>query len=67
MKNAPTTTVEEKRRMMDLLKRFEENALDDSPLLDSDNEDAEEVDELQQRLQDVDLGTSVRPSVSARS
>ena len=41
--------------MMDLLKRFEEDSLDDSPLLgDSGNED--EDDALQNRLQNIDLG-----------
>lgn len=42
--------------MLELLKRFEEDSLDDSPLLgDSDNEEDESVD-LQRRLQHIDLG-----------
>ncbi|KAI0642320.1 hypothetical protein C8Q79DRAFT_1013608 [Trametes meyenii] len=54
VKSAPSASVEEKRRMMDLLKRFEEDALEDSPLLeDSDNEEA---DDLHNRLQNIDLG-----------
>lgn len=58
MKTAPSASVEEKRRMMDLLKRFEEDALDDSPLLeDSDND--EDADGLSQRLENVDLGDCV--------
>ncbi len=45
--------------MMELLKRFEEDSLDDSPLLDdSDNEDGDDVDDLRRRVQNVDLGAS---------
>ena len=45
--------------MMELLKRFEEDALDESPLLDdSDNEDEDAADDLQSRLQNIDLGAS---------
>lgn len=43
--------------MMDLLKRFEEDALDDSPLLgDPDNDADEDADDLEGRLQNVNLG-----------
>ena len=43
--------------MMELLKGFEEGALDESPLLDDrDNEDG--ADDLQKRLQNIDLGAS---------
>ncbi|KAH9852166.1 hypothetical protein C2E23DRAFT_868976 [Lenzites betulinus] len=57
VKTAPSASVEEKRRMMDLLKRFEEDALDDSPLLeDSDND--EDADGLSQRLKNVDLDSA---------
>ena len=57
VKSAPSASTEEKRGMMELLKRFEEDALDESPLLDDwDNEDG--VDDLQKRLQDFDLGAS---------
>ncbi len=43
--------------MIDLLKRFEEDALDDSPLLaDPDNDADEDVDDLEMRLQNVNLG-----------
>ncbi|RDX50264.1 hypothetical protein OH76DRAFT_1555794 [Lentinus brumalis] len=59
VKSAPSASNEEKRRMMDLLKRFEEDALDDSSLLgDSDNEDDDEGDDLQRRLQNVDLDSA---------
>ena len=45
--------------MMELLKRFEEDALDESPLLDdSDNEDEDGADDLHRRLQNIDLGAS---------
>ena len=45
--------------MMELLKRFEEDALDESPLLDdSDNEDEDGAYDLQRRLQNIDLGAS---------
>ena len=58
MKSAPSASTEEKRRMMELLKRFEEDALDESPLLDDwDNEDEDAADDLQRRLQNIDLGT----------
>ncbi|KAM5537102.1 hypothetical protein V8D89_009248 [Ganoderma adspersum] len=55
VKTAPSASTEEKRRMMELLKRFEEDSLDDSPLLD-DDEDG--VDGLQWRMQNVDLDTA---------
>lgn len=59
VKVTPSASVEEKRRMMDLLRRFEEDALDESPLLaDSDNEDEADGDELHKRLANIDLGTS---------
>ncbi|KAI0773226.1 hypothetical protein BD413DRAFT_603588 [Trametes elegans] len=53
VKSAPSANVEEKRRMMDLLKRFEEDALDESPLLADEEEDS--ADDLQKRLQHIDL------------
>ncbi|KAI0363141.1 hypothetical protein BV20DRAFT_1007803 [Pilatotrama ljubarskyi] len=59
VKSAPSASVEEKRRMMDLLKRFEEDSLDESPLLaDSDNEDEEGTDDLHSRLQNLDLDSA---------
>ncbi|KAI0333905.1 hypothetical protein GY45DRAFT_1319144 [Cubamyces sp. BRFM 1775] len=59
VKSAPSANVEEKRRMMDLLKRFEEDSLDDSPLLgDSDNEGDDDADDLQERLQNIDLDSA---------
>ncbi|KAI0700015.1 hypothetical protein C8T65DRAFT_709765 [Cerioporus squamosus] len=56
VKNAPSASQEEKQRMMDLLKRFEEDSLDDSPLLDDSDDD--EGDDLQRRLQNVDLDSA---------
>ncbi|KAI0352088.1 hypothetical protein OH77DRAFT_1409888 [Trametes cingulata] len=59
VKSAPSASVEEKRRMMDLLKRFEEDSLDESPLLaDSDNEDEDDADDLHRRLQNIDLDSA---------
>ncbi|TBU30173.1 hypothetical protein BD311DRAFT_659626 [Dichomitus squalens] len=59
VKSAPSASAEEKRRMMELLKRFEEDSLDDSPLLDdTDNEDEDGADDLQRRLQSIDLDTA---------
>ncbi|KAH9893328.1 hypothetical protein C8Q73DRAFT_648077 [Cubamyces lactineus] len=59
VKSAPSASVEEKRRMMDLLKRFEDDSLDDSPLLaDSDNEDDNDADDLHSRLQNIDLDSA---------
>ena len=43
--------------MMDLLKRFEEDALEDSPLL-GDEDDADGND-LHERLQNIDLGAHI--------
>ena len=40
--------------MLDLLKRFEEDALDDSPLLAGDDES--DGDDLAVRLQGMDIG-----------
>ena len=54
----PSASAEERRRMMEVLKRFEEEAtnggLDEG--LDEDDEDGEEGDELAARLEGVDLG-----------
>ncbi|KAL1945141.1 hypothetical protein VTO73DRAFT_2761 [Trametes versicolor] len=59
VKSAPSAGTEEKRRMMDLLKRFEEDALDDSPLLgDPDNDADEDADDLEGRLQNVNLDSA---------
>ena len=57
MKSAPSANVEERRRMMDLLKRFEEDALEDSPLLG--DEDDEDSNDLHERLQNIDLGARI--------
>ncbi|RPD65186.1 hypothetical protein L226DRAFT_501974 [Lentinus tigrinus ALCF2SS1-7] len=61
VKNAPSASGEEKRRMMDLLKRFEEDSLDDSPLLEdsgNDDDDDDDRDDLQRRLQNIDLDSA---------
>ena len=48
--------------MMELLKRFEEDSLEDSPLLDdSDNEDEDGVDDLPRRMRNIDLGAYITP------
>lgn len=53
---------------MELLKRFEEDSLDDSPLLDNeDGEDEDGADDLQRRLQSIDLGASGRSLLRARA
>ncbi|PIL33207.1 hypothetical protein GSI_04657 [Ganoderma sinense ZZ0214-1] len=61
VKNSPSASLEEKRRMMELLKQFEEDSLDDSPLLDdsdNDNEGEQAADDLQTRMQNLDLDTA---------
>ncbi|KAI0741363.1 hypothetical protein C8Q80DRAFT_1194033 [Daedaleopsis nitida] len=62
VKSAPSSSVEEKRRIMDILKRFEEDALDESPLLvgsdNSDNEEGDNADDLHERLQNIDLDSA---------
>ncbi|KAI0675911.1 hypothetical protein C8Q78DRAFT_963923 [Trametes maxima] len=59
VKSAPSASVEEKRRMMDLLKRFEEDALEESPLLkDLDNDEAGEAEDLEKRLKNIDLDSA---------
>ena len=58
VKSAPAASVEERRRMMDLLKRFEEDALEDSPLL-GDEDDDEDGNDLHERLQNIDLGARI--------
>ena len=45
----------ESKCYLDLLKRFEEDALDDSPLLAGDDEN--DGDDLAVRLQGMDIGT----------
>ncbi|KAI0785209.1 hypothetical protein C8Q75DRAFT_723127 [Abortiporus biennis] len=49
----PSKTAEERTKMMDLLKRFEEDALDESELLEADGGE-DEVD-LANRLQSLDM------------
>ena len=62
VKTSPSASTEEKRRTMELLKRFEEDSLNDSRLLDDpDDEDGDRVDGLQRKRQNVDLGASGHP------
>lgn len=49
----PGRTVDEKRQMLELLRRFEDESLENS-----DDEDEGDVDELASRMQGVDLGVS---------
>ncbi|KAI0832073.1 hypothetical protein BC628DRAFT_1453207 [Trametes gibbosa] len=58
VKTAPSASVEEKRRMMDLLRRFEEDALDDSPLLADADNDESDTEGLSARLENVDLDSA---------
>jgi hypothetical protein len=59
VKAAPNATNEERLQMMDLLQRFEEDALEnDLEALSSGVGDAEGEDDLPQRLADIQLGSS---------
>lgn len=53
----PSKTAEERKRMMDLLKRFEEDTADDELALDEDDSDDGE-DDLASKLESIDLGMS---------
>ncbi|KAI0730925.1 hypothetical protein C8Q76DRAFT_614104 [Earliella scabrosa] len=57
VKSSPAASAEERRRMMDLLKRFEEDALEDSPLL-GDEDDEDDGNDLHLRLQNIDLDSA---------
>lgn len=55
-----TKNAEERRAMMELLKRFEEGATEDSDALFGDGEDGEdEEDDLASRIEGIDLGECV--------
>lgn len=54
IKTEPSKSAEERRKMMDMLKRFEEESADDAIALENE----EDEDELAGRLENVDLGTS---------
>ncbi|OSD04711.1 hypothetical protein PYCCODRAFT_1475794 [Trametes coccinea BRFM310] len=55
VKSAPSSSAEERRRMMELLKRFEEDTLEESPLLGDSDDDGDDTDDLQSRLQNIDI------------
>lgn len=55
VRTEPSKTAEERRRTLELLKRFEEDALDD-PLAELDAEDGDEGADLAGRLGGLDIG-----------
>lgn len=55
IKTEPTKTMEERRKMMEVLKRFEEESADDTAALEAEAEG----DDLADRLETLDLGASV--------
>ena len=58
IRTAPSTTAQERLKMMELIKRFEESNAEEADL--EDEEEDEEEDALTQRLKGVDLGTGPR-------
>ncbi|KAI9062579.1 hypothetical protein FKP32DRAFT_1573971 [Trametes sanguinea] len=58
VKSAPSSSADERRRMMELLKRFEEDTLEESPLLGDSDDDGDDTDDLQSRLQNIDLDSA---------
>lgn len=56
---APSKTAEERRKMMDLLKRFEEDAGNEEALLMRDESgDDEDEDDLASQFESMDIGPS---------
>lgn len=56
IRTEPSKTAQERMRMMELLKRFEEESVEDDPLDEDDHDDDEdEEDELAKRLRNVDI------------
>ena len=59
-REAQSAPADERRRMLDLLKRFEEDGLGDSPLLGEDvDADDDDMDDLVERLGGIDVGASL--------
>ena len=60
IRTTPSKTGEERRKMLELLKNFEESARDDElDILGNGGEDADEGDTLESRLGALDLGILV--------
>ncbi|TDL23986.1 hypothetical protein BD410DRAFT_131242 [Rickenella mellea] len=55
MNAQPNRSAEERIKMMELLKRFEEDSLEDDELLNDENDDEDHVTNLAQRLGNIDL------------
>ena len=59
IKAEPSKNIQERQRMMDLLKKFEEESVADQTLLENENED---TSDLERRFGAVDLGMCVLTS-----
>ncbi len=56
IRSEPSKTAEERRRIMELLKKFEEDSLKQDEVDDGEESDDDETNELSKRLRGVDLG-----------
>ncbi|KAJ3520784.1 hypothetical protein NM688_g9114 [Phlebia brevispora] len=56
--SAPSKSADERRQMLELLKRFEEGTNDDPDLLGGDSSDSDNEDDLENRLASVDLNSA---------
>ena len=66
IRTQPSKSRQERHQMLEMLKRLEEDSLDDErELLEGDEEDA--ADDLAQRLSNVDLGKLYSDSILERS
>ena len=54
IKTEPTKSADERRKMMELLKRFEEESAQDAPAFEEDHGE----DDLEARLEALDIGAS---------
>ena len=63
----PKAGLDEKKKMMDMLRRFEDaQAGEDGALVELDEAGEESEDELEQALADIDLGTCLSNGLSGR-
>ena len=58
IRSEPSKTAQERLKMMELLKRFEEESIQDGPKSLNDDEDDPEETDVAKRFKHVDLGVS---------
>jgi len=59
----PSRSAQERQRMMELLRKFEAESMDQPSLSDDDDDDGGEPSDLADRFEAVDLGMSFRKNI----